>query len=148
MAAGTPLQGALGARSGPGSDDDLASTPRLATGVVVKVMNRSLNDGTFYKQKGTVENLVGRCAPAASAVPPPPYRPRLCHLAPAPYPAIGTPPSRNRLHPASDRPTPHQITGRRYTAHVRMHADGKLIKLDQDELETVIPQASSIYPFL
>ena len=79
MAAGTPLQGALGARLGPGSDDGLDSTPRLATGVVVKVMNRSLNDGTFYKQKGTVEKLVDRCAPA---VPPPLSLPRPCHLPP------------------------------------------------------------------
>ena len=29
----------------------------------------------------------------------------------------------------------------RYTAHVRMHEAGKLIKLDQEDLETVIPQA-------
>ena len=59
----------------------------LATGVIVKVMNKSLGDGDYYKQKGTVEKLLDR-----------------------------------------------------YTGHVRMHHNGKLLKLDQDELETVIPQ--------
>ena len=59
----------------------------LATGVIVKVMNKSLSDGDYYKQKGTVEKLLDR-----------------------------------------------------YTGHVRMHHNGKLLKLDQDELETVIPQ--------
>ena len=29
----------------------------------------------------------------------------------------------------------------KYTAHVRMHHSGQLLMLDQDELETVIPQA-------
>jgi DNA/RNA-binding protein KIN17 len=59
----------------------------LAVGIVVKVMNKTLQGGDFYKQKGTVEKLVDR-----------------------------------------------------YTAHVRMHEAGKLVKLDQEDLETVIPQ--------
>ena len=29
----------------------------------------------------------------------------------------------------------------KYTAHVRMNSDGTLIKLDSDDLETVVPQA-------
>lgn len=58
----------------------------LCTGITVKVMNKQLRDGKYYKQKGTVEKVVDR-----------------------------------------------------YTAHVRMHAAGELLKLDQDDLETVIP---------
>ena len=34
----------------------------------------------------------------------------------------------------------HQVC-RRYTAHVRMTSSGDLLKLDQDDLETVIPAA-------
>ena len=32
----------------------------LAVGIVVKVMNKTLQGGDFYKQKGTVEKLVDR----------------------------------------------------------------------------------------
>ena len=31
----------------------------------------------------------------------------------------------------------------RYTAHVRLNIDGALLKLDQDDLETVVPQVGS-----
>jgi len=58
----------------------------LTSGVIVKVMNKKLRDGLYYKQKGTIEKVVER-----------------------------------------------------YTAHVRMHASGSLVSLDQDDLETVIP---------
>ena len=58
----------------------------LAPGIVVKVMNRKLSDGKYYKQKGEVEAV-------------------------------------------SDR----------YTAKVRMISSGDLVRLDQDDLETVIP---------
>jgi len=60
----------------------------LAEDIVVKVMNKRLNGGAYYKQKGVVEQVAGS-----------------------------------------------------YTAHVRMSASGDLIKLDQDDLETVIPAA-------
>ena len=58
----------------------------IRTGITVKVMNKQLRDGKYYKQKGTIEKVVER-----------------------------------------------------YTAHVRMQAEGELLKLDQDDLETVIP---------
>mmetsp|Transcript_7481 Transcript_7481/g.12688 ORF Transcript_7481/g.12688 Transcript_7481/m.12688 type:complete len:412 (+) Transcript_7481:66-1301(+) len=62
----------------------------LVPGIVVKVMNKDLRDGKFYKQKGTVLKVFER-----------------------------------------------------YTAHVRLQSSGDelgpLLKLDQDDLETVIP---------
>ena len=58
----------------------------LSPDVVVKVVNKKLQGGAYYKQKGCVERVVGK-----------------------------------------------------YTAHVRLNASGDLLKLDQDDLETVIP---------
>ena len=58
----------------------------LSPDLVVKVVNKKLQGGAYYKQKGRVERVVGK-----------------------------------------------------YTAHVRLHSSGDLLKLDQDDLETVIP---------
>jgi len=60
----------------------------LALDIVVKCVDKKLQGGAYYKQKGRVEKLVDR-----------------------------------------------------YTAHVRMAQTGDLLKLDQDDLETVIPAA-------
>jgi len=62
----------------------------LAQGIVVKVVNKKLLDGRYYKVKGVVERVADR-----------------------------------------------------YSGHVRMHSDGALVKLDQDDLETVVPQVGS-----
>ena len=58
----------------------------LAEGIIVKVVNKRLAEGGYYKRKGVVEKVAGK-----------------------------------------------------YTAHVRMNDSGDLLKLDQDDLETVIP---------
>ena len=62
----------------------------LAAGIIVKVVNKKMLDGKYYKVKGVVEKLVDK-----------------------------------------------------YTGHVRMNSDGTLIKLDSDDLETVVPQVGS-----
>jgi len=59
----------------------------LATGIIVKVLNRKLLDGKYYKAKGVVEKVVDK-----------------------------------------------------YTAHLRLNQDGVLIKIDQEDVETVVPQ--------
>ena len=62
----------------------------LFLGIIVNVLNKQLAQGKYYKQKGTIEEVVDR-----------------------------------------------------YTAHVRMHATGDLIRLHQKDLETVIPSEGS-----
>ena len=90
----------------------------LAEGIIVKVMNSSLRDGRYYKRKGTIERVVER------------YTMR----------RVSNKATRTRAAPHSCSPRRPSICYR-YTAHVRAHDDGTLIKLDQEELETVIPSA-------
>ncbi|KAL1520526.1 hypothetical protein AB1Y20_022103 [Prymnesium parvum] len=72
------------------SEEKQGSDHWLASDIVVKVVNKKLLGGKYYKVKGVVEKVVDK-----------------------------------------------------YTAHVRMSSDGALVKLDQDDLETVVPQVGS-----